>query len=159
LRDIEAAVLQQAVGVLEDRDEELRHVVAFEGRLATEQTVRDDAERPNVRSMIDLSRVANLLRRHVVRRTEETAVAGRGERRLAGHPTALRDAEVEQLDDLLSVRLFVLEKVRRFEIAVDDAGRVSARERFTRLKDAIGDVGDRQRAFVLEALSEVATAT
>ena len=115
----------------------LREVVRHERMLAAEEKVERDADRPDVRPVIDLA--TELLRRHVARRADEIALRGQrrglgGDERAAGK--RLREAEIEELDDRNAAAVDVGEKeVRGLHIAMEDADVVRFGERRTRLAD------------------------
>jgi hypothetical protein len=144
---------------LQNRRKELAEVVAHEREVPRHQLVEDDADRPNVRAVVDALRRAKLLRRHVERRAEhglrrrESARAGRESAR----SLRLRDAEVEDLHHHRPVLAFCEEQVRWLQIAMDDPDRVRLRDPAQRLKHIMDrDVGSETMArLAFEHLREV----
>jgi hypothetical protein len=99
---------------------------------------------------------ARLLRRHVERRAQDHAGLGQARRvGLAGVglPQRLRDAEVDDLDEVL-VLAAEQEDVVGFDVAVDDALGVGGAERRGDLPGDVGDPGLGQRALAVEQLGQ-----
>ncbi len=120
-------------------DEDLAVALADERHAAGEHLVEADAERVDVGAVIDVRAAFALLGRHIGRRAKHDAGA-RAMRALcvAGQ---LRDAEVEQLDEVALATARDQDDVVGFEIAVDDAALV-------RCGQCVGDLQrDHQRAF------------
>ena len=122
---------------------------------ASEHLVEDHAERPGVRSRIDLAARNDLLRRFVI--------GGVDRERGHGHPLVLLrpcsvdaagGAEVQDFDQHPIVGLLGAEDVRRAEIAVHDATDVRARERFAGLEDDVHSLIDGERATAGDPLAE-----
>jgi hypothetical protein len=108
-----------------DGDDQLAdRVDVVEGRDAAEDLVKDDAERPEVRAVIHVSRAAGLLGRHVQRRADQASSARQGADLLhvLGHD--LGDAEIHELHHALAVVALGEEEVRRLDIAMHDPGGV-----------------------------------
>ena len=129
----------------QDRGEHLRRVFSGERARAGEHLVEHQAERPDVRALVDeLS--FRLLGRHVGGGAEDDAHLREGGRREGrregrvrrggrGGRGSLGEAEIEHLDGAVGAEL----DVRRFQIAMDDAGLVRGFERLGHL------LRDRQR--------------
>ena len=124
---------------------------ATDGQFAGEQFVEDDAERINVRAMIDGGRFFKLLRGHVVWRAERRA--GGGERDV-GFVVAhdFRDTEVGDLHAPLRVEQDVL----GLDVAVENAFLVGELERLTNLRHDGQRLGGRE-ASSLHGLAQVHT--
>jgi hypothetical protein len=132
--------------LVHDLEHHLRHRVADERRLAAQELVHDGAEREQVGPLVDQGVLPRrLLRRHVLRRTEQRRVLGLD----GGRAAHLGDAEVEHLD-LLDVDPADLgraqEHVVRLEVAVDDAGAVGGGQGAGDLPGDGEHLGHRQRA-------------
>jgi hypothetical protein len=120
----------------------------------TREHVEGDAgERELIRARVDLLREAEgLLRRHELRRSHDD----RPTRQVMGRVRALRDAEVEHLDEVVVLPVSPQEEdVRWLEVAVHDTERVrGAQRRSRRLGDANGGV-EGHRTHVREAGLEI----
>jgi hypothetical protein len=99
-----------------DREHVLREGQVTEGRGAGEHLVERHAERPHVAARVDGVRMADLLGRHVVGRSEHAAL----DRRAAGVRAEFRDAEIEHLHELVALGALDDEDVLGLEIAMDD---------------------------------------
>ena len=98
---------------------ELAKGSSAEHRLSAEQLVHDRAERIDIRAMID-GHPARLFRRHVRGRADHRSGCGLESHVFVVPVEQLRDAEVEQLDELGPVRGRHDDHVIRLEIAVHD---------------------------------------
>ena len=141
--------------LVDDADADLGHRLAVERKLAAEQLVQDDAERPDVAADLRGARGAHLLGRHVERRADDRRRVG--ERHLPDRARAkdLGDAEIEDLQQRRSVQAARDEEILRLEIAMHDPGGMRLDERLARLEDVLDGVGDGQRALLLAQLREV----
>ena len=113
--------------------------VPVKRRAAGQHLVGDDAKRPEIRPCVHRF-TRRLFRRHVAGRAHRAALARELRRRLVH--LDFREPEVEDLH--LSRRR--QHQVRRFEIAVHDAGGVCGGERIGDLCDDASDLGHRQRS-------------
>ena len=104
-------------------------------QFAGEHFVEHHAQRVDVRAVVHVCGLLDLLRRHVVRRAHDLPVAGERGVAAASRPEDLGDAEVGDLHPALLVEQDVL----RLDVAVDDAFVVRELERLADLRD------DRQR--------------
>ncbi|MGC4069693.1 MAG: hypothetical protein QM784_34550 [Polyangiaceae bacterium] len=123
--------------ICSDRGTHSGQCIGVEGHVTREQLVEGCPERPNVRSMVDVPRITNLLGRHVRRRSHHLP-----RRRQIGtqglrfeHRKLLGDPEVEHLDASRTVAALSQKQIRRLEIPVDDPGFVSFRNGHRRLCD------------------------
>ena len=114
------------------------------GTLPTGHLVQDHAERVDVDAPVGVAAAGGLLGRHVLGRAEHGARAGQA--RLGGAPPSaggdLRDAEVDDLDEVGAAVAIGQEHVLGLEIAVDDALVVRGAER---ARDLRGDPDRAQR--------------
>ena len=124
---------RRRVGVL-DGVEHLLAVLARERQPAGQHLVEHDAERPDVRAMVE-GGAARLLRRHVGRRSERRA------RVRQPHVLDLGEPEVEHLDALVGRH----HQVGGLHVAVHDAGLVGAREALGGLQRELDRLAHRDR--------------
>ena len=118
--------------------------IGVEGPLPREALIEDDAQRVDVGARIQAHFAADLLGRHVVRRSERGALLR--QRHAPGFARVeFRYAEVEDLHERASV-LFCDEQVVGLQIAVDDPGLVRGLYAVARLTDEIDDLLDRHRS-------------
>ena len=123
----------------QDRGEHFRRVFSSERPRAGEHLVEHQAERPDVRALVDELTFC-LLGRHIGSGAEDDAHLRQCRRREGrreggvrcggrGGRGSLGEAEIEDLDGAVGAEL----DVRRFQIAMDDAGLVRRFERFGHL--------------------------
>ncbi len=140
--------------VVEDERDEDVEVRSEERRHAAEQVEEGRAERPDVRACVDFLRRPELLRGHVVRRTEDE-VRLRRLRACLGHELrqVLREAEVEDLED---ARLGH-EQVGGLDVTVDDREVVRLADGIARgdqVADAASAIGNGPFAMTVAERSE-----
>jgi hypothetical protein len=108
-------------------------VAADEGRGAADHLVQHDAERVDVRALIEPRRApAPLFRRHVRRRAQPRPHEGvHGIQAGVGGCLRFRDAEVQQLDHRAAALVSVLEQedVARLHVTMNQAAAVNCRQR------------------------------
>ena len=104
----------------------------------------------SLRGSVD-ARGHHLLGRHVRRRADHRLRAGE----LAELGRRLRDAEVENLEQVRAVGAARDEEVRRLDVAMDDAHRVRLGHALARLQDQIDDGLRHLRAVMAKDLVEV----
>ena len=126
------------------------HGHTLERSHAGERFEREDAQRPDVRTRIDLL-AEDLLRAHVVGRSEELT-RRRRERRAS---LVLRGTEVEELHERLSSFHVAEEDVLRLEVAMDHLHAMRSRERLRELRDDDRDLGGRHSAVRGQVRAEV----
>jgi hypothetical protein len=135
-----------------DLDQEVADIFCIERKLACHALKRDDAERPEVGAEVYLGGALDLLRAHVVRRSDEPA-----ERRATDDGLSiagLGDAEVEDLDDL-AVLVGHDEDISRLQIAVNDVRAVCARQSTRDLGHDVGGFAQRESSARRETRAEI----
>jgi hypothetical protein len=144
---------------LQDALQQCRQAVRAAVRAAPRhQLVQDGAERPDIRSLVDVLDREDLLGRHVLRGSHQTR--GLLARQLATEqlPGERRfgDAEVEQLDQLQTT-LPREEQVLRFDVPVNDPFCVRRSQRLARLQDIVDRTPERDTAFEVQHGSQITT--
>ena len=124
-----------------------RQVLPLERLVAGEHLVEDDAEREEVRPVVDLLAL-DLLRRHVVRRAEELP--------LLGEVRAVEPGDAEVGD--LHPPFLGDQDVRRLDVAVHHPVGVGVVEGVPHLGDDVEHAGQRQRLLPLEHQLQVGAA-
>jgi hypothetical protein len=124
----------------------------WNGRLAGQHLVQDDAERVDVDAGVDVVGFGDLLGRHELGRAHQHAAPGP---LVAAVLHELRDAEVEHLHVVDHVVAFGQEHVVALEVAVDDARRVRGLQRRGDLAPrSWRRAADRQRAEAVHLLGQ-----
>ena len=129
-----------------------RDVFTDEGASPCQAFPRDTAQRPLVRTLVDvLDLTSGLLWRHVIRRSHDQ----RRSRELGRGRAHLADAEIEDLDEVLGTRDVQQVDVSGLEVAVDDPLGMSGSQGRRDLLDDVDHVGDRQASNPTQAVVQV----